>query len=72
MSDRTIALCYSTDGGHNWTDNRLIDLGATGSFNKILEERRFGRGVEWIFEVSISDNVRVDILDASWEAEVTR
>ena len=69
---RTLCLKYSPDGGHNWVDNRLIDIGDTGSFNKVLEERRFGRGVEWFFEVEISDNVRVDLLDASWEAEVCR
>lgn len=69
---RSLSLSYSPDGGHNFVDTRQIDLGETGSFNKTLEERRFGRGTEWIFDVSISDNVRVDLLDASWKAEVAR
>ncbi len=69
---RTLSLSYSPDGGHNFVDTRQIDMGETGSFGQVLEERRFGRGTEWVFDVSISDNVRVDLLDASWQAEVTR
>jgi hypothetical protein len=69
---RILSLSYSPDGGHNWVDTRQIDMGSTGSFNKVLEERRFGRGTEWIFDISISDNVPVDLLDASWQAEVGR
>lgn len=72
MSDRKLTIRYSTDGGHNWSDRRVIDMGDTGAFNKVLEERRFGRGTEWIFDIEISGCPRVDLLDASWQAEVTR
>lgn len=72
MSDRIVNLRYSADGGNNWSDWRLLDMGEVGAFIKTLEERRFGRGRLWIFETMVSSNVRCDVLDASWEAEVVR
>lgn len=70
MSDRKLNLRYSVDGGANWSPWRVLALGAVGQFLKTLEERRFGRGREWMFETMIADNLRCDLLDASWDAEV--
>lgn len=72
MTDRKLSLRSSTDGGANFTEARVIDLGPVGAHVHTLEERRFGRGRQWVFDIEVSSNVRVDILDASWESEVTQ
>lgn len=72
MTDRKISLSHSTDGGHNYSEPRVIEMGPTGAFRQVLEERCFGRGEQWVFAVEVSSNVRFDILDGAWESEVTR
>lgn len=70
--NRKLNLRYSADGGHNWSDWRILDMGEVGDFVKPLEERRFGIGEEWMFEIQVDGNVRCDLLAVSWQAEVTR
>jgi hypothetical protein len=65
----SIDLRYSRDGGRNWSDWRKLDMGSTGDFTKRLQSTRFGRGRQWIFDVRVTDPVRVDILGASWMPE---
>jgi hypothetical protein len=72
MADRKLNLRYSADGGANWGDWRILDLGEVGDFIKNLEENRFGQGEEWIFEVMIASNFKCDLLDASWKPEMRR
>lgn len=56
---------YSTDGGHNWSDWRKLDMGEAGDFAKRLQARRFGRSRQFVFDIRITDPVCVDIMAAS-------
>lgn len=60
---------YSKDGGRNWSDWRKLDFGGTGDFQGRAQMRRFGRGRQWVFDVRITDPVRMDIMAASWMPE---
>lgn len=72
MSERFVNLRYSPDGGYNWSDWRLISVGEVGDFAKRVQELRFGRGTEWVFEFMVTDNFRCDALAASWLPEVAQ
>ena len=60
---------YSKDGGHNWSDWRQCSLGETGSFMKRVEMRRFGQGVQWVFDIRVTDPGKADLMAASTMAE---
>lgn len=66
---RMLDLCYSRDGGNNWSDWRRLDMGEVGAFVKRLTARRLGQGVQWVFDVRVTDPVRADILAASLQIE---
>lgn len=61
----SVDVRYSTDGGHNWSDWRTLDMGSTGDFAKRIQARRLGRGRQFVFDVRITDPVKADILAAS-------
>lgn len=69
---RSLDIRYSVDGGANWSEWRIVDLGNVGNFIHPVTERRFGRGTEWIFDFRMTDNFKCDILSASWQAEVSQ
>jgi hypothetical protein len=67
----TLDFRYSKDGGRNWSDWRILDMGTTGAFVKRIETRRLGRGQQWVFAVRVTDPVKADILAASLQLEPT-
>jgi hypothetical protein len=65
--DPQLMLRWSDDGGHNWSNQRIINMGQIGTFSKRMIQRRLGRA--WgsmgrIFELSFSDPVPLRIVDA--------
>lgn len=67
-------LRWSDDGGHSWSDERIIPVGPLGrtrftiKFNRLGGTRRFS-GSDRVFELSSTDPFVVSILDA--EVDVT-
>ena len=62
-------LCYSKDGGKNWSNWRLIPMGETGDFVKRITARRLGQGRQWVFDIKVTDPVRADLIAASIQIE---
>lgn len=67
-----VVLRWSDDGGHTWSDPRIVAAGQKGQtaftikFNRLGMTRRFS-GSDRIFELSSSDPFKVAILDADVE-----
>lgn len=67
-----VDLRYSKDGGHNWSDWRKLSIGEVGYFKRQVETRAFGQGVDWVFDIRITDPVKCDIMAAQIMAEQTQ
>ena len=69
MSDRTVQIRYSKDGGRNWSAWRNRSLGELGEFQKRVITRRLGIGRQWVFEWKVTSPVRADMIAASLQVE---
>lgn len=61
----------SNDAGHTYGTERTVPIGKVGEYRTVVEARRFGVGINFVFETAISDPVRADILGAWIDAEPT-
>lgn len=68
-SDPLIALSWSDDGGRTFTQPKFRSIGKIGGYAARVIWRRLGRFRNRIFKLSISDPVKVVIIDASAEVE---
>jgi probable HAF family extracellular repeat protein len=65
----SLVLKWSDDGGHTWSDERILQIGPLGStavdvkFNRLGSTRRYS-GSDRIFELSSTDAFKVAIMDA--------
>lgn len=72
VTSPNIMLRWSDDGGHTWSDYRIIPVGLLGNTaayaktNRLGSTRRFGR-LDRIFEVSSADPFKVAIVGADIE-----
>lgn len=58
-------LRVSTDGGYTWSNERLASIGLTGQYKNRAVWRRLGGGNrEYVFELTVSDPVLVNITGA--------
>lgn len=64
-----VRIRYSKDGGHTFTDWRQIPLGEEGDYMRRVVARRFGSGRHWVFDVSVTDPVPVNLIAASIQME---
>jgi hypothetical protein len=66
-------LRWSDDGGHTWSDQRIIPVGSIGQtalrvkFNRLGSTRR-NSGLDRIFELSSTDQFRVALIGAELDA----
>lgn len=68
--DPQVMLRYSKDGGQTWSDRQLWrTMGREGAYKTRMRWLNLGGAREWVFEVSISDPVRRNIIAA--HADVT-
>jgi hypothetical protein len=58
----------SKDGGHEWSDPITMDCGQAGQFRKRVLVRRLGRARSWIPEISTTDPIAWNIVDAYLDA----
>ena len=70
MSNRTIVLTWSDDGGHNYSNPQIASQGQIGQMSQRVMWHRIGStrrnsGLDRIFEVSSDDPVQVALIGAS-------
>lgn len=64
-SDPQAMLRVSRDGGRTWGAERWASFGQMGQYTKRCMWRRCGRARDFVFEVAISDPVKVAIIGAA-------
>lgn len=67
-SNPLLMMRQSNDGGYAWSSERLVSVGLIGQYTARAQFNRCGRGRDRIFEVSITDPVRVAFIGAKIEA----
>jgi hypothetical protein len=63
-SNPQVMMRYSKDGGHTWSTELFATLGAIGKYLTRCIWQRLGRARDWVFELAISDPVKVVIINA--------
>lgn len=59
--DRLIEVCYSDDGGHNWSNWRQRSLGEMGQFNHAIKLTRLGTSRERIWRIRTSSPIPTEL-----------
>lgn len=70
-SNPQIMLRYSDDGGKTWSSELWENLGKIGERNTEVYWSKLGAARSWLFEVSVSDPVSVNIIAAYADIEVS-
>lgn len=68
--DPQIMLQWSDDGGHTWSNEYWVSFGRLGEYKTRAKWRRLGRARDRVFRFTITAPVKVNILGASFEAEL--
>ena len=68
-SDPQAMLRYSDDGGHTWGNERWASMGKTGEYSQRVKWNRLGQSRNRIYEVSVSDPVKRNIINAYLNAD---
>lgn len=63
--DPQARLRWSDDGGHSWSNELWAPIGAIGETSTRVKWRRLGRTRDRVYEVTITDPVRVAMIGAS-------
>lgn len=63
-SNPLIAMQYSDDGGHTWSDERLCSAGAMGAYSTVVYWDRNGVGRHRVFRVICTDPIPWRLTDA--------
>jgi hypothetical protein len=63
-SDPQVMLRFSDDGGHTWSNEKWVSFGRIGQRKARAIWRRLGRSRDRVYEVTISDPVKVVIIGA--------
>ena len=71
MTDHHVLICYSKDGGRNWSNWKKRSLGDVGQYADRIRVRltRLGSGRQWVFKVRVSSPVNRDLLGAMIKPE---
>ena len=65
--DPTITMQYSDDHGKTWSDERDAAMGALGAYETRAIWRRLGRSRNRVYEITITDPVKVSLIGAEIE-----
>lgn len=68
-SDPQLILRWSNDGGHSWSNERMVSAGKVGQYNARAKFNRLGSGRNRVFELSMTDAAKFAVLGAVVEAE---
>jgi len=67
--DHHCSIRYSDDGGHNFTQARVTDIGRSGQYRIKVEEDQLGMALERVWDISVSGPRKRDLIGASIKAE---
>lgn len=62
-------LTWSDDGGHSWSNGRVMNIGEIGARRVRVVERRLGSSRDRVYSVKISDPVKVVLIGAELGVE---
>jgi hypothetical protein len=62
-------LRWSDDGGHTWSSYKSREIGKIGKYGQRVVWNRLGQARDRIFEVKITDPVKVTWIGATAEIE---
>lgn len=68
-SEPQLMMRFSDDGGHTWSNQRTVGLGAVGQYGARAKFARLGSGRNRVFEVSMTDDAKFVMLGAVAEAQ---
>lgn len=72
-SDPQVVMRYSDDGGHTWSDEAWAsagqNMGGVGQYKTRVIWRRLGRSRDRVYEVKVTDPVKVALIGAELEVE---
>lgn len=68
--DPQMMMRYSDDGGRTWSSELLGAIGKIGEYKTRTKWRRLGKCRDRVFEVSVSDPVDVNLIDAQIDVEL--
>jgi hypothetical protein len=71
-SDPEIMLRISKDGGFTWGNEKWRKAGKKGEYSKRVRWPSLGMGRDWVFEFSVSDPIKWDIMGAYMDVEALR
>lgn len=64
-----VMLRWSDDGGHTWSNERMAEIGKMGKYSTRVIWRRLGLSRDRIYEVKVSDPVKVVLIGAELDLE---
>lgn len=67
--DPVVMMRYSDDSGHSWVPERKQPIGKIGEKHKRVIFRRLGSSRNRVYEIKVSDPVKVTIYGAELEVE---
>lgn len=62
MSDQYVEVCYSKDGGYNWSNWKRKDIGEVGQYERRIRFNRFGAARQIVFKIRVSSPRVSDLL----------
>lgn len=68
-SDPQMMMRFSNDGARTWSDEHTASIGKIGEYKTRCKWRRLGSARDRVFEISVSDPVSVNFIDAQIEVE---
>ena len=69
-SDPQAMLRWSDDGGHQWSNEHWTTIGAIGKYRNRARWKKLGMSRERIYEVAVSDPIKVVLISAYLDAKV--
>jgi hypothetical protein len=63
------SIRWSDDGGHSWSNEHFAEIGKIGQFKTRVKWRRLGMSRDRVYEVKITDPVKVVLIGAELEVE---
>jgi len=69
-SDPVAMVRWSDDGGHTWSNEHQMSIGKMGEYGKRVYRNRLGRSRSRVYEISVTDPVKRNILAAHLDATV--
>jgi hypothetical protein len=59
-----LVLRWSNDGGHTWSNEKMVSIGKTGEYSARAKFNRLGHGRNRVWEISMTDPVKFSIFGA--------